>query len=374
MAGRKRALFLINSLTGGGAERVMCTLLHHSLAEAEEFDITLGLLDVEPSAYAAPDWVEVRQLDCGKSLTRSVLGVRQLFADTRPDITLSFLTRSNMANVLSARVPSIISERANTGAHQGEGLRGALSQAGVRLIYPCATRVIAVSEGVGQELVDNFGVRADRLVTIPNPVDVEAITAHAEKAPEVAIDGPYVLGAGRLVKSKNFDLLIRAYALSGDARKLVIIGEGPERDALLLTAAAYGVADRVVMPGFIKNPYPVMKGADLFVLSSNSEGFPNALVEAMSLGVAVIAVNCRSGPSEVLAESPRDAVSGLTLGPHGVIVAPNDPHQMADALRKMNDEGLRKSYGERAALRARAFSAAAAKDRYWAVIREVLSA
>ena len=99
---RKRALFLINSLAGGGAERVMCTLLAHSVDEREEFDIVLGLLDDEPAAYTPPDWVEVRQFDCRKSFPRSVAAVRSLVRELRPDVTLSFLTRSNMANVLSA--------------------------------------------------------------------------------------------------------------------------------------------------------------------------------------------------------------------------------------------------------------------------------
>jgi N-acetylgalactosamine-N,N'-diacetylbacillosaminyl-diphospho-undecaprenol 4-alpha-N-acetylgalactosaminyltransferase len=263
---RRRALFLINSLVGGGAERTMCTLLRYSTAEREEFDLTLGLLDIEPAAYAPPDWVEVRQFDCRGSLARSV-----------------------------ARTPCVISERANTSAHLSDGLRGAASRALVRAFYPRAARVIAVSEGVAQDLRDNFGVRADRLVTIPNPVDVSVIEAKSREAPALDIGGPYVVAAGRLVKSKNFDMLIRAFALAGGSRKLVILGEGGERDALLRTAAECGLEGRVVLPGFVSNPYPVMRKAELFVLSSNSEGFPNALVEAMALGVPAISVNCRSG-------------------------------------------------------------------------------
>lgn len=373
MAGRKRALFLINSLIGGGAERVMCTLLRHSTAEREEFDIALALLDVEFQAYEPPDWVDLRRLDCGKSLPRSVLAVRKLMAEFKPDVTMSFLTRSNIANVLNARVPCVISERANTGAHQNDGLRGLVSQTSIRLLYPRATRVISVSDGVGQELVERYGVPRNRAVTIPNPVDADAIAAQAQQAPELDIGGPYVLGAGRLVKAKNFELLIRAFAQTGDTRKLVIIGQGPERDALQALAQECGIADRLILPGFIKNPYPLMKAADLFVLPSNSEGFPNALVEAMSLGVPVVSVNCRSGPSEVLAEAARETITGFTLAPHGIIIPPNDVAAMVEALRRMNDAELRRAYGLKAAARARAFSAMAAKDRYWAVIRDAMA-
>ena len=240
---RKRALFLINSLAGGGAERVMCTLLRYSEDERQEFDIVLGLLDDEPAAYAPPDWVEVRQFDCGKSFPRSVSAVRGLVSELRPDVTLSFLTRSNMANVLSSGSGArVISERANTSAHFGNGPGGLASRTLVRLLYPRADRVIAVSDGVADDLRDNFGIRADKLSAIPNPIDVDAITTKAELAPEIDVGTPYVLAAGRLVKSKNFEMLIRAFAEAKmDGRTLVIIGEGPERATLEQAAAAAGV-------------------------------------------------------------------------------------------------------------------------------------
>jgi glycosyltransferase involved in cell wall biosynthesis len=372
---RKRALFLINSLAGGGAERVMCTLLAHSTAEREEFDIVLGLLDDEPAAYAPPDWVEVRQFDCGRSFTRSVAAVRELVRELRPDVTLSFLTRSNMANVLNASSACVISERANTSAHFGPGLSGAASRALVRTLYPRADRVIAVSEGVADDLRDNFGVSAQKLAAIPNPVDVEAILAKAQAPPAIDIGAPYILAAGRLVKSKNFEMLIRAFAAAAlEGRKLLILGEGPERDALARVAADANVADRVVMPGFIANPYPLMGGADVFVLSSNAEGFPNGLVEAMAVGAPVIATNCASGPSEILAETKHDAILDTTFAAHGVVVPPNSASYMAGALRAMADPELRRSYSVKAAARARAYGAAVAKDRYWAVLREAMAA
>ena len=372
MSRRKQAVFLINSLAGGGAERVMCTLLRHSEAERAEFDMTLALLDDEPAAYAPPDWVEVRQLDCKQSVARSVLAVRRLFDEIRPDVSLSFLTRANAANVLNAHMPCVISERANTSAHFSRGLRGATSRALVRAIYPRATRIIAVSEGVATDLRDNFGVGAERVTAIANPVDIEAIEAKAQLNTQPAVDGRYIMAAGRMIKGKNFEMLIRAFAAAGGDYKLVIAGEGGEREALMAAAAACGVADRVVLPGFVDNPYPLMRNADLFVLSSNAEGFPNALVEAMALGVPVIATNCPSGPSEILAEAARESITRLTYAPHGVIVPPNSIEDMTEALRAMAAPEQRLDYGARAAARARAFGAAAAKDRYWDVLRAAM--
>jgi glycosyltransferase involved in cell wall biosynthesis len=128
-----------------------------------------------------------------------------------------------------------------------------------------------------------------------------------------------------------------------------------------------------VLPGFIANPYPLMRGAEVFVLSSNAEGFPNGLVEAMAVGTPVIATNCASGPSEILAETRREAITDLTLAAHGIVVPPNAVTSMAQALRAMADPALRQSYGAKAATRARLYGAVVAKDRYWAVLREAMA-
>ncbi len=364
---------MINSLVGGGAERVMCTLLRHSEAERDELDITLVLLDNEPAANAPPAWVKVRQLDCRGSLARSMLAVRKLYAEIKPDVTMSFLTRANIVNVLCSRGPCVISERANTTAHFPLGLRGLLSRAAVRAVYPRARMIIAVSAGVAEDLAANYGIPPERLVSIANPIDIETILAKAAEPPDVAIDGPYIMAAGRLVRSKNFAMLIEAFARSGSTRKLVIVGEGSERAALAGVARACGVEDRVLMPGFAHNPYAFMRGAELFVLSSNAEGFPNALVEAMAVGAPVVATNCPSGPSEILADASRDTIQGLTFAAHGVIVPPDSAIDMAEALRAMADPERRRVYGEKATARARDFSPAIAKDRYWDVIRSAMA-
>ena len=374
MTKRKRALFLINSLTGGGAERVMCTLLRHSEPEREEFDITLGVLDNEPAGNTPPDWVDVRQFDCRFSLTRSVMAVRQLHAELRPDISLSFLNRANWATALAARTPFVISARAHTSHHLGNGLRGAVSRTMVRTLFPRASRIIAVSDGVADDLAKNFNIPADRLISIPNPVDVEAIQAKSREAPAVTIDAPFIMSAGRLVKVKNFAMLIRAFAAAGGEGKLVIVGEGEERGALEALARELGVGDRVILPGYVANPYPLMAAASVFILSSDSEGYPNALIEGMAAGRPVISTNCDSGPSQILADAPRHAIQGITYAEHGVLVPVDNADAMAEAIRTLNDPAKREAYGKKAGARAATFRAGAIKDRYWDVLREAMNA
>jgi glycosyltransferase involved in cell wall biosynthesis len=368
---RRRALFLINSLAGGGAERVMCTLLRHSEPMRARYDIILALLDREPPAYAPPDWVELRELDCGGSMLASLQKVKALHAEVKPHVSLSFLNRANVANVLASEGACVISERSNASAHL-HGLRKLPARALVSLTYPRADKVIAVSDGVADDLAQNFGVPRDKLVSIANPIDVDAIEAKAGAESPDRPEGDYILAAGRLVKSKNFELLIRAYAQAGLSERLVILGEGGERAALEALARECGVADRVSLPGFSANPYPLMRGAKLFVLSSNDEGFPNALVEAMALGTPVVATNCASGPSEILAETSRANVRGLTFARHGVLTPTNDVDAMAQVLSAM-DATRRAAYGARAAARARAYGPEIAAERYWRILEEAIT-
>jgi glycosyltransferase involved in cell wall biosynthesis len=375
---RKRVLFIINSLAGGGAERVICTLLRASQAELRDSQISLLLLDREAAAYEVPRWVEVTQLDCRYSLVRSIWSVWRALRRAKPDLTVSFLTRSNVANIIAGAllgIPAVISERVNTSSHLGSGAGAAVARFLVKATYPKARRIIAVSQGVADDLHASFGVRSERMAVIANPIELDAIRAQAESGTPVPVNGPYAVTMGRLVPNKNFDMLIDAFARSGIAGKLLILGDGPERDALMRKAEALGLAGRVVMPGFSANPFPTLARADFYVSPSNAEGFPNSLLEAMSVGLPVISTNCPSGPSEVLADLKREQVGpGVTFAPHGILVAPNDPDAMAEALRAMADPARRQSYAERAPKRAADFGVARAKDAYWTVIREAAAA
>ena len=370
---RRRVLFIINSLEGGGAERVMCTLLRASEGELRDSRIALLLLDREASMYEVPRWIEMEQLDCRQSLVRSIWSVWRAMRHLKPDLTVSFLTRANVSNVIAAKllgVPAIVSERVNTTSHLGRGIGAAIARFLVRATYPRARSVIAVSQGVAEELRSAYGVPSDRISVIANPIDLDEIRAQAERGAAMPVDGPYGVTMGRLMPNKNFGMLMDAFARSGIDGKLVILGEGPERGALTSKIAALGLGGRVVMPGFSENPFPTLRRAQFYVSPSNAEGFPNSLLEAMSLGLPVISTNCPSGPSEVLAGLPRERVAeGVTFAEYGILVPPGDPVAMAEALRAMSDPERRQSYANEAPKRAADFGVTRARDAYWSVIR-----
>lgn len=352
----------------------MTTLLSHSRARLASYDFELVLLDDEPDAYALPDWLPVVRLRGGGGLGASLKLLNRHLRQRRPDVTLSFLTRANICNAAAMglmRRRFIISERVHTSAHLGDGRAARVIKALVRFTYARAARVIAVSQGVGDHLVEAYGIQADRVVAIDNPFDLTRIARMAAEAPAWRPDAPYMLGVGRLAPNKNFALLIRAYAVALPDQHLVIAGEGDERDALAALAAELGVADRVHLPGFTANPYALMAGADFYVLPSNAEGFPNGLVEAMAVGLPVLSTDCPSGPSEILGGQATD---GLLVARDGLLVPCDDVGAMAAGMGHMVDSTERARLGARAATRAVDFDVAAVTDRYWAIVDEALRA
>ncbi len=179
-------------------------------------------------------------------------------------------------------------------------------QALTRRLYPRADAIIAVSRGVADDLIETTGIAADRIHVVANPTITPDIDERAREAtghPWLDQDDtPVIVGVGRLTRQKDFPTLLRAFARLRRRRatRLIILGEGEDRDALARLARSLGIDDVLAMPGFVANPYPWMARADAFVLSSAWEGSPNALIEAMHLGVSVVASDCRSGPRELL--------------------------------------------------------------------------
>src|ERR1700730_10852385 len=279
-------VFVINSLTAGGAERALTDLLAYLEDHLRHFTVHLVLLDVEDRRHTVPPYVRTHILDARFSVFWSAVLLARLLKALAPTVTLSFLNRANCANIFASKVlgyPCIVSERVHTTRHFGKGVSATINKAIVRFTYPLADQVIAVSEGVREELIANFGVRESTVRVIYNPINTDRIREKALEAPSIGLSEPYILGMGRLVPSKNFHLLIESYKLSGISENLVILGEGSERSELERLISRSGLRGRVVLPGYVQTPYPIVAAARLYVSSSNAEGFPNALIEAMAL-------------------------------------------------------------------------------------------
>lgn len=191
-----------------------------------------------------------------------------------------------------------------------------------RWVHAHADLSMCVSPGLVDEVLAN-GLPPERVAVVRLGVDVDALLAAAKSGP-LPLDPPYLIAVGRLSPQKGFDLLIRAYASAGEVMAgypLVIVGEGPEREALEQLAAELGVAESVVFAGFVENPQRLLAAASLFVLSSRFEGMGLVVLEALTHGVPVIATDCVTGPRYLL----RD-------GELGDLIPVNDVDALTSAL------------------------------------------
>ncbi len=193
--------------------------------------------------------------------------------------------------------------------------------------FPRNDGIIAVSHGVAADLSQLIGIPVDRIKVAPNPTVTPELTQlaaapldHPWFAPG---EPPVIVGMGRLEPQKDFPTLLRAFATLRRSRpcRLIVLGEGKQRELLLREAAALGISDDVQFPGFIKNPYVYLSRAALFVLSSAWEGSPNSLTEALALGTPLVSTDCPDGPREILED-----------GRHGPLVPVNDATALARAM------------------------------------------
>ena len=368
---RSNIVFVINSLAGGGAERTLAQLLIALEDRLTDFETHVVLLDREEELHAVPAWVHKHVLDARHGFLRSARLLIPLLSTLSPVVTLSFLNRANCVSVVAARLlryPCIISERIHTTSHFGTGFRAAMNKASVRLTYGLADQVIAVSAGVRDGLVAGYGIPSRKVRVIYNPIDGNRIRARAAEPPALLLPDRYIVGVGRLVANKNFRLLIEAYGAADIAEQLVIMGEGTERRDLERLIAELGLQGRVLLTGYVANPYPVIRGARALVSSSNAEGFPNALVEAMALGCPVVATDCESGPMEILAGRMMPRCTQATLAENGILVPTNSVEQLAQAIRIAFRADVSARYAQRGPVRADDFGVRKSAGQYWSTI------
>ncbi len=366
-----RLTFVTSSLIAGGAERVLSIMANYwatkgyaiSFITLDSRDADFYILDLQVQRYALAllhgsnsPWGILR-----KHILR-LFWIRHAVKETQPDVVICFMDRMNIATLIATRwlsVPVIISERVNPERHKIGVFWGILR----RLMYPYANILVVQTEAVQKwarrHLPD------DRIIIIPNPLE------ETERSPSlncpIALPPKYIVAMGRMVPQKGFDMLLSAFARLAEAFdnwELIILGDGSERNQLQQQAKELGIQHRLHMPGKVSPPDQILEQAEIFILSSRYEGFPNALLEAMRAGVAVISFNCPSGPAEIIHH-----------GVDGLLVPAQDTDALAQAMTTlMQDEKLRKSLARQAVSVKERFSLEKIMGHWQDLIESVISA
>lgn len=362
--GRHVAL-AFSSLKGGGIQRVMLTLARGFIDRGLRVD----LLIVDPDGDlrgAVPPEARVVGLGSRGSL-RALPAIAAYLRQSRPDAVLASQTHLNLVVLLARAIAGV---RTRVVATEHVALDAVLANAatwkerlfpaGARMGYPHADAVVAVSQDAAERFCAATGLRREMVSVIFNPVVTPDLfvqaRAHVDHPWFADDERPVILSAGRLTQQKDHATLLRAFARlrRSLAARLVILGEGEERQPLEQLAGTLGVRADVQLPGFVTNPFAYMARARVFALPSRWEGCPNVLIEALACGAPVVSTNCPSGPAEV-----------LQGGMHGRLVPVGDEEAMAEAMVRTLVE--RADSLARVAW-ARTFSAERAVDRYLEVL------
>lgn len=348
-----RLTLVITSLGRGGAERTTSVLANGWASRGNEVTLITLIKDDVP-AYALHPEIDLRQIRVRGGTAqnilhgivrqlRSVRALRRAIQESRPDLIISVMDISNILTLFAARgasAPVVIVEQTYPEYYPigwaWETLR--------RLTYRRADMLVSTSKPMMEWLRRKTKANA---CVIPNPIDLPPPQSQPPQdcSPQDA-GGRIIIGMGRLVPEKGFDLLLQAFsriALRYPDWSLKIVGEGVLRDALKAQCKELDIASRVEFLGWVQDPFSMLRAADLFVFSSRFEGFGNALCEAMACGLPVISFDCPSGPGEIIRQNVD-----------GILVPPQDVNALSATMDRLMGDAQ-----ERARLAARAPEVAA---------------
>jgi glycosyltransferase involved in cell wall biosynthesis len=366
---RISAAIYIHDLSPGGVER-QCLVLAREL-QTRGVDIILVVHQMRGELLPLlPPGIPVVNLDSTRTL-HDIWRLRRFLRDEQPDVFMANVDHNNIAAALAKAVSCTATKLVicqhnplTAGFHATVNWKHRVVPLFYRALASRIDHAVAVSRGIAGELVD-AGLPRAKVTTIFNAVigdDFEDRANVPIHHPWLAKkDRPVFVTAGRLVEMKDHRTLLRAFAIHLGHRpsRLMVLGAGPMLGELQALATSLGISEHISFEGFVRNPLPYMRAADAFVLSSQSEGFGNVLVEAMGCGTPVISTDCPHGPADILGR-----------GQYGILVPMRDPEALAPAFGRILDE--RDNWPRnRLRARARAFSYETCADGYARLFRRL---
>ncbi|WP_338425819.1 glycosyltransferase family 4 protein [Sphingopyxis kveilinensis] len=331
-----KIMFVLAGLGAGGAERVLSLLSGEMIHRGHDISVVSFDAPGDPVFHSLDPQVDIVRLAIpagggsplrgAAAICRRTAALRGLFKRRQPDVVISFLTKINVLSIVASTrlgIPVVISERNNPVAQRAHPLWAMAWKLAARRAAGIVLQTQAIKE------LYPAAIRS-RAVVIPNPV----VPVVVKPEPH---DGLVLTAVGRLDWQKGFDMLIKAFAILAKGFpewKLVIWGEGKEKAELQSLADRTGCANQIELAGKSHGPADWIKKADLFVLSSRYEGFPNVLLEAMAAAIPAVSFRCQFGPEEIIND-----------GANGLLVEAENIESLSQALRKMmENKGLRDKF------------------------------
>lgn len=302
----KKVAFYLATMAYGGSEKVALNLLKGLSNKFNAIDLILFRCEGEFLAEV-PDNVRIIELKAHREY-QTIKPLREYLLAEKPDILIAH--HGHLSALLTAcliksntKIVLIKHNMLDLEFSQSKfaGLRYLIS----KLLYKRARYIIAVSKSIADDLQDKYHLTLDKIVVIHNPLSYDVVSKIAnDKVCKQNPKHPTILAVGRLAKEKNLSLLIEAFKYVNDkipSAQLIILGEGAERLKLEQLVRKYHLEYHVQMPGFTSNPFSYMKNASVLALSSNTEGFPNAILESLACGCPIVSTDC-GGVKEIISD------------------------------------------------------------------------
>ncbi len=332
---RTRVLIVINTLRMGGAERFAVTMANWLAGQG--VDTTMVVFEddtsaLKPAASVKTIWLHRRG---SWDIPRVVLGLRRAVRATHPHAIFTTMTPATLMTALALTGmrgrPRQVARECTFHSLATTRWNRPLQRLVFRVAFRTCHTVVCLTSAMRADLRDHFGVREELMTVIPNPVDVtrcerlaQAPLAHEFLTPRAM---PLIVSCARLSPPKDFPTVFHALvrlAKEGMPCRLIVLGDGELRAQLVELRNRLGLEEFVAFAGTVDNPYAYMARADVFVLSTYYEGFPNVVIEAMACGAPVVCTDCQNGLQEI-----------ITHGTDGLLVPPGDPAALASALRAL---------------------------------------
>ncbi|MCL1876290.1 MAG: glycosyltransferase [Synergistaceae bacterium] len=351
--------FLLRDLGQGGAERSSLRLANGLANFGMKVTIFILKRKGEMLDSINPD---IQVIDIKSSFFRLLSSIRSMDIDFLLPIYTSM--RALLAKAILKMPFKVVLSQRNMFTLDRGPIQTRLRFLRCKLLYRYTDACVCISEGVAEEMRTLNLLPVNKIHVIYNPVVNKELLSQIDEPIDDPWFGensdPVIIGVGRLGDQKDFATLIKAFEIVSKRRrnlKLLLLGEGKQRKMLENMVVDLELSERVRMPGYTANPYPYMKRAALFVLTSRYEGFGNVVPEALACGCNVVSTDCKSGPSEV-----------LEGGKYGALAQVGNPEDIAGAINTMLDNPLPK---ELLISRAKFFREERAVEDYFSLFKKL---